>query len=156
MVRNRTRAVGLVAAVSAIMAFGCDVADDHDGQSEGNWGLISAKVVSVSEIDRLASGEPVFYQGSNDQWHYFRVGSVGYYRLRRSEVSIPTHGFEGDGTASLGMVFMTLTVDGERLHAAELPTGTMGNPRRPQTFTLSDDTSAANPKQGNLETRKLK
>lgn len=101
-----------------------------------NWDLIFAKVVTVAEMDRIAVGDPVIYQGTQDRWHYFRIGSSGYYRLRTADATIPTHGFEGDGTSKLAGVVMTLTIDNGKLRAGELPAGYMGPEKRKRTFTV--------------------
>ena len=111
--------IGFIAIVLAAWRAGYLSGSQHSGSRD----LVNARVISLDELDSISSDRALHYQGSNDQFHYIRVDGAGYYRLTRADVSIPLHGFEGDGTSALGMTSMTLTIEDNRLKASSLPTG---------------------------------
>ena len=114
--------LGLVAVVGLMFAayrLGLEAAAEVTGSAD----LIEANLVSVAELGAIADNEPVFYQGSNRHFHYFRVEDAGYFKMRLTETNIPQHGFVGDGSGSLGMIFKTLTIEAGKLKAGDAPTG---------------------------------
>ena len=111
--------IGVLAIALAAWRAGYQSGMEHSGAGD----LIDAKVVSLDELDTISSGRSIFYQGSNDSFHYVRVDGVGYFRLRSSNVTIPQQGFQGDGASSLGMIWRMLTIEDGKLKASDPPTG---------------------------------
>jgi hypothetical protein len=117
--------LGLSAIVFASYQFGLQAGAKHYKSSD-HGDLLDAKVVSLAELAILAADRPVFYQGSNRHFHYLRLADVGYLRLRHGEVTIPQHGFDGDGSADVGMIWRTLYVENGKLKSTEPAPGAPG------------------------------
>ena len=111
--------IAICALCFASYRFGFQAGANKTGASD----LLDAAVVSMSELDAIADGAPVFYQGSTATHHYIRVVDVGFVRLRRSEVTIPSAGFSGDGSSSLGLIWKQLTIENGKLRASDAPSG---------------------------------
>jgi hypothetical protein len=112
-------AIGVLAVTIAAWRFGYQSGLRHSESSD----LIDSRFVSLDELDSIASGRPILYQGSNKSFHYVRVDGIGYFRLSSSDVTIPLHDLRGDGSAALGMTLMTLKIENGKFRASDLPTG---------------------------------
>jgi hypothetical protein len=115
--------IGVIALAFASYRFGFQSGAEYAGSSD----LLFANVLSLTELDTIAAGSPIYYQGSTRDFHFIRVDGVGYYRLRRPDITIPQHDFDGDGSTPLGGIFKTLTMENGKLKAGGKPTGGFGS-----------------------------
>ena len=109
----------MIAVAFAFYRFGVRAGSQSGGSSD----LLYADVVSLPQLDSIASDQRIYYQGSNQWYHYIRVENVGFFRLRRSDVRIPKTGYDGDGAKSLGMIWMKLSIEDGKLKASEAANG---------------------------------
>lgn len=111
--------IGAIAIVFGAYRLGYNAGAKRAGSSD----LMDAKIVTLVDLDTIAKGGSIYYQGSDDQFHFIRVPDVGFFRLRSSDVDVPDAGFTGDASSPLGMIWLTLTIQGGKLKAPDAPTG---------------------------------
>lgn len=114
--------IGAVAIALGAYRLGHSAGAKHAGSSD----LMDANVITLVDLDVIAKGGSIHYQGSDEQFHFVRVPDVGFFRLRSSDVDVPLAGFTGDASSPLGMISLTLTIQDGKLKASDAPTGTFG------------------------------